>query len=80
VHQQACLQVGAIVAPELGDGLDVRLQTSQQPDDLDVAMTFQFQPPTRLHPVEIAVNVELQKGRGMIGRAASWRCFNPEKP
>ena len=31
---------GAIVAPEIGDGLEVRLQASQQPDDLNVTITF----------------------------------------
>src|SRR4029077_8208826 len=34
---------GAIVAPEIGDGLEVRLQAPQQPDDLNVAMTLRPQ-------------------------------------
>ena len=34
----------AVVAPEIGDGLEVRLQVPQQPDHLDVAMGLGFQP------------------------------------
>ena len=37
----------AIVAPEIGDGLEVRFQSPQQPEDLDVAMTLRLQPPAR---------------------------------
>jgi len=37
---------GAIFTPEIGDGFEVGLQGSQQPDNLDVAMTFGLQPPT----------------------------------
>ena len=51
----------AIVAPEIGDGLEGRFQSPQQPDDLDVAMTLRLQPPARSDPVQIAVDVELQK-------------------
>ena len=51
----------AIVAPEIGDGLEGRFQSRQQPDDLDVAMTLRLQPPARSDPVQIAVDVELQK-------------------
>ena len=36
---------GAIVAAEIGDCLEIRLQAAQQPDQLDVAMAFGFQPP-----------------------------------
>jgi hypothetical protein len=51
---------GAIVGAEIGDGLEVRLQRPQQPDDLNVAMAFGLQPPARTHAIEIAVDVELQ--------------------
>src|ERR1700720_2216546 len=52
---------GAIVAPEIGDGLEVRLQAPQQPDDLDVAMTFGLKTAARSYPVQIAVDVELEE-------------------
>jgi hypothetical protein len=54
-------ECGAIVAPEIGDGLEVRLQAPQQPDDLDVAMTFGLKTAARPHKVEIAVYVQLQQ-------------------
>src|SRR5208337_5265512 len=49
---------GAIVAPEIGDGLKVRLQAPQQPDDLNVAMTFGLKPAARPNPVQIAIDIE----------------------
>src|SRR5580693_358599 len=36
---------GSIAAPEVGDGLEVWLQGSQQPDDLDIAVAFGLKPP-----------------------------------
>ena len=36
---------GSIVAPEVGNGLEVWLQGSQQPDDLDIAVAFGLKPP-----------------------------------
>jgi hypothetical protein len=34
----------AVVAPEVSNGLEVRLQVPQQPDHLDVAVGFGLQP------------------------------------
>ena len=42
----------------------------QQPDDLDVAMTFGLKPAARPHPVEIAVNIELQQIARRVAGAA----------
>src|ERR1700730_11919136 len=50
---------GAIVAAEIGDRLEIRLQAAQQPDQLDVAIGFGFQPPTRPNPVQIAIDIKL---------------------
>src|SRR5271166_4463890 len=44
-------------------------QPPGQPHQLDIALRFPFEPPARLHTVEIAVEVDLQQRRGMIGRA-----------
>jgi hypothetical protein len=41
----------AIVATEVGNGLEVGLQMAQQPDHLDVAMRLGFQPPARANTV-----------------------------
>jgi hypothetical protein len=66
-----------IVAPEVGDGFEVRRQPPGQPHELDIAAAFSLQPPARLEAIEIAVNVELQQrcrmiawptGRGRHGR------------
>jgi hypothetical protein len=38
---------------------------------LDDALRFSFQPPTGLNAIEIAVDVDLQKDRGMVSRSAS---------
>src|SRR5678809_236607 len=37
---------------------------------LDIALGFTFEPPARLNAVEVAVEVDLQQRRGMIGRPA----------
>ena len=64
---------GAIVASKVGDGLEVRIQGPHQPDDFNVAMAFHFQPPARPHPVQIAVDVELQQIGWRIAGAARRR-------
>jgi hypothetical protein len=48
----------AIDAAKIGYRLEIRLQAAQQPNDLDVAMSFGFQPSARAHPVQIAIDVE----------------------
>src|SRR5271156_4938099 len=44
----------AIVASEVRDRLEVRLEAAHQPDDLDIALGFALQPPARSNPVQIA--------------------------
>ena len=68
---------GAIVGAEIGDGLEVRLQRPQQPDDLDVAMAFGLQPAARTHAIEIAVDVELQEIARCVARPACRLRLNP---
>src|SRR3954471_22588067 len=58
----------AIVFPEVGYRLEIRHQAARQPNQLDVALTFSLQAPARLHPIEVAVDVNLQQRRRMIGR------------
>ena len=70
----------AIVAPEIGDGLEVRFQSPQQPEDLDVAMTLRLQPPARSDPVQIAVDVELQKVARRIAGTPHRLRLHPQKP
>ena len=70
----------AIVAPEIGDGLEVRFQSPQQPEDLDVAMTLRLQPPARSDPVQIAVDVELQKVARRVALGLHRFRLDPQKP
>ena len=57
----------AVVLAEIGDRLVIRNTTSRQPHDLDVAPGLALKPSARLDPVQIAVNIELQEDRRMIG-------------
>jgi hypothetical protein len=60
----------ARLSAEIGDGLEVGLQRPQQPDDLDVAMTFRFQAAARPNSVEIAVDVEFEPIARRVARPA----------
>ncbi len=60
----------AVTAAEIGDGLVVRLQVTQQPNDFDVAMGLGFQTATGSDAVQITVDVELQQIGGRIARPA----------
>ena len=70
----------AVVLAEVGNRLEVGRQPPGQPHQLDIALRFTFQPPARLHAVEVAVEVDLQQRRGMIGRPACRRRRHPRKP
>ena len=70
----------AVIAAEIGDGLEVRLQVTQQPDHLDIAVGLGFQPSAGPDPVEVTVNVELQQIAGRIARAASLLRLNTSEP
>ena len=50
----------AIVLAKVGDRLEVRRQPPSQPHQLGIALRFPFEPPARLHAVEIAVEIDLQ--------------------
>jgi hypothetical protein len=58
----------AVVLPEVGYRFEVWHQAPGQPNQLDVALAFPLQAPARLHPIEVAVNVNLQQRRRMVGR------------
>ena len=67
----------AIVLAEVGNRLEVGRQPPGQPHQLDIALRFAFQPPARLNAVEVAVEVDLQQRRGMIGWPARRRRRHP---
>jgi len=60
----------AVVAPEIGNGLEVGLGASQEPDHLHIAVRLGFQAPARAHPVQVAVDVEPQQVGRIIARSA----------
>src|SRR5258708_7008449 len=62
------LERRAIVLAEVGDGFVIRRQPSGQPHHLNIAAGLALQPPARLDPVEIAINVELEHRRRMVRR------------
>ena len=68
------------VAAEVGDRLEVRRQSAGQPHQLDVALGLPFEPPARLDAIEIAVEIDLQQRRGMIGGAARRLRLDALKP
>jgi hypothetical protein len=58
----------AVVAAEVGDRLKVGRQTPCQPYQLNVALRLAFESAAGLNPVQIAVDINLQECRGMVGR------------
>src|SRR5262249_47992982 len=58
---------------EVRDRLEVRHQPAREPDQLDVALCFALQASTRLDPVEVAVDIDLQQCRGVVAGSASVR-------
>jgi hypothetical protein len=57
-----------MASPEVGYCLEVWHQAAGQPNLLNVALAFSLQAPARLHPIEVAVNINLQQRCRMIGR------------
>ena len=56
----------AIVPAEVGDRLEVGHQPPGQPHQLDIALRFALQPPARLNPVQITVEINLQQRHRMV--------------
>jgi hypothetical protein len=67
----------AIVFAEVRNRLVIRSEPTQQPHNLDIASGFPFEPPARLHLVQITVHVELQENRRVVRRPTRCRWLNP---
>ena len=65
---------------EVADRLVIRRQPADQPHHFHIAPGLPLEPTARLNPVEIAVDVELQHIRRMIGRPAGRQRLDPVKP
>src|SRR5664279_1275810 len=62
-----------VVVPEVGDGLEVRRQAPGQPHQFDIALGFALEPAAGLDAVEVAVDVDLEQDRRVVGRPARRR-------
>jgi hypothetical protein len=72
VHRPQRLEV---VLPEVGDGFEVRRQLAQQPDHFHVAMAFGLQQPRGANPMQIAVEIQFEQRRRIVGRTARGRAL-----
>jgi hypothetical protein len=70
----------SVVLAEVGYRLEVRHQAAGQPHQLDVALALPLQAPARLHPVEVAVDVNLQQRRWMVGRPSGHLWLDTAEP
>jgi hypothetical protein len=57
----------------------IRREPAQQPHNLDIASGFSFQPPARLNPVQISIDIKLQENRRMIRRTPRRRRVHPNE-
>ena len=58
----------AVMFAEIGDGLEVWREAARQPHRLDIALAFPLETAARRDAVEIAVDINLQHHRGVVGR------------
>lgn len=70
----------AILLAEIGNGLVIRRQSPGQPHQFDIPLCLSFQVPAGLNPIEIAVDVELEKNRRMVGRPPCGRRLDTVEP
>ncbi|MNL21791.1 hypothetical protein D3C87_1430960 [compost metagenome] len=70
----------AVVFAKVGNGFEVRSQTPRQPHQLDVALGLTLKPAAGLNPIEVAVDIDLQQDRGMVGRTPRCSRINTFKP
>ena len=70
----------AIVLAEIRNRLVIRREAPRQRHHFQIALAFPLQPPARLHAIEIAVDVELEQRRGMVGRPAGLGRIDAREP
>ena len=77
-QRRAATECDAIVAAEIGNRFEIRLELTGQPDQFEIARTLPLEPARRLHLIEIAVEVDLQHCRRMVPRTARHFRLNME--
>ncbi len=60
------LEGRGVLAPKVGNRLEVRPQPAQQPDHFQVAVTLRFQAARGAYPVQVAIEVELEQVTRMV--------------
>src|SRR3977135_1822004 len=60
----------AVVLAEIRDGLEIRRQLPGKPDHLDVALALALQASARRHPIEVAIDVGLERRGGVVAGSA----------
>jgi hypothetical protein len=69
----------AVVSTEVGDGLEVWSQSSRQPYQLNIALSLSLKAAARLEPIKVAVEIDPQQRRWVIGRASGRSGLNAFK-
>lgn len=77
IELEAVFECFGIVFAEVGNGVVVGHQPTEQPFDFDVAPTFPFESSAAADAVEVSVEVELEKDLAIIGRPSFhvWSVF-----
>src|SRR5262249_18747921 len=61
-----------VILAEIGNRLVIGNQPTREPHHLNVAPGLALKPTARLNPIEVAVDVQLQQNRWMVGRPARY--------
>jgi hypothetical protein len=67
----------AVILAEVGDGFEVWGEPPGQPHQFEIALAFALQASAGLDTVEVAVDVDLQQHRGVIGRPPGYSWDHP---
>ena len=63
----------SVVAPEVGQGLEVGRELAGEPDQLEIAAGLLLEATAGGHPVQVAVEIDLEQDGRMVSRAGPWR-------
>jgi hypothetical protein len=60
----------SVVTPEVGQGLEVRRELAGQPDQLEIATSLALEATARRHPVQVAIEIDLEQDSRMVSGSA----------
>src|SRR5262249_61914297 len=70
---------GSVVLAEIRDDFVIGNETAQEPHHFEVTARFASKAPARRHPVDIAVDVELEQYGGVINRKPRFPRWYPHQ-